>query len=172
MAKHEHIKTKEPSLEEAKRYLDLIDFSMIINKMVVFDDWLRADAEVTSQFYKNFLFLKKKYAREYEMPPSLDIDEFWHYHILDTEKYQTDCEAIFGYYLHHYPYFGIDAASTREDLNNAFQIVQDLHVKEFGSLIYPTRTSRSKWVNKIRKEFLFFISRNKRVHQTDVASNL
>lgn len=121
----------EPSLIAAKQYLDLIDFSKIINKMVITDRWVKKDALQTCQFYKNFLFLKK-YGKEYEIPPSLDIDEFWHYHILDTEKYEQDCQAIFGYYLDHYPYFGIDANSNRQDLDNAFQTVQELHFKEFG----------------------------------------
>lgn len=35
--------------------------------------------------------------------PSLLVDEFWHAHILHTEKYVTDCASYFGYYLHHCP---------------------------------------------------------------------
>jgi hypothetical protein len=35
------------------------------------------------------------------------VDEIWHQHILDTHAYHRDCDAIFGSYLHHFPYFGM-----------------------------------------------------------------
>lgn len=35
--------------------------------------------------------------------PLKDVDAVWHYHILRTQKYFADCEAVFGYYLHHFP---------------------------------------------------------------------
>ena len=38
------------------------------------------------------------------------MDAFWHQHILDTVAYQRDTVQIFGYFLHHFPYFGIWAA--------------------------------------------------------------
>ena len=39
--------------------------------------------------------------------PSKEIDEVWHQHILDTEKYMTDCQEVFGRYVHHFPYSGL-----------------------------------------------------------------
>jgi hypothetical protein len=36
-------------------------------------------------------------------PPSQDVDEFWHTHILDTEKYAGDCGSYFGRFIHHHP---------------------------------------------------------------------
>lgn len=38
--------------------------------------------------------------------PSEDIDEVWHSHVLNTMRYQADCEAIFGCFQHHSPTFG------------------------------------------------------------------
>lgn len=35
--------------------------------------------------------------------PTRDIDTVWHYHILDTHKYASDCKVVFGYFLHHNP---------------------------------------------------------------------
>jgi hypothetical protein len=35
-------------------------------------------------------------------PPPL-IDEVWHLHILDTQRYQPDCEHLFGQMIHHDP---------------------------------------------------------------------
>ena len=59
----------EPSLIAAKQYLDLIDFSKIINKMVITDRWVKKDALQTCQFYKNFLFLKKNMERNMKSLP-------------------------------------------------------------------------------------------------------
>ena len=33
-----------------------------------------------------------------------DLDQFWHQHILDTEKYAADCNALFGRIIHHNPH--------------------------------------------------------------------
>lgn len=140
-------------LNAAKRYIDSIDFSMIIDKMTKHESWLKKDAEKTCQYYRNFLFLKKKYASQpIKIPPSQDVDEFWHRHILDTEKYIHDCQAIFGHYLHHYPYFGIDAYSTWDDLTSAFDQVQKIHLAEFGYPIEATKSSRARILN-------FFLSK-------------
>jgi hypothetical protein len=40
------------------------------------------------------------------MPPTKDIDMFWHAHILDIHHDEADCDRIFGYFLHHNPHFG------------------------------------------------------------------
>lgn len=52
--------------------------------------------------YRRFLCLMKLFPRA-QVAPVLEVDVFWHYHILDTEKYAADCEQIFGYFLHHVP---------------------------------------------------------------------
>lgn len=145
--------TNTPSLEEAKNYIDNLDFSMIIKKMVLMDRWSHKEAANTLQLYKNFLFLKKKYGADHKIPPSLDIDEFWHYHILDTEKYHQDCKAIFGSYLDHYPYFGIDSTSNKVDLAQAFDVTQRLHMQEFGFMITGTREKES-YISRVKNIFL------------------
>ncbi|MYM37156.1 glycine-rich domain-containing protein-like [Duganella sp. FT50W] len=56
--------------------------------------------------YRRFLYLMKKYPFE-QTAPLVDVDIFWHYHILDTIKYAADCDAVFGHFLHHFPYIGL-----------------------------------------------------------------
>ncbi len=129
------------SLQQAKAYIDNIDFSMIINKMVTRDDWLEDEVNAVCKMYRNYLFLQKKYKDQYELPPSEEIDEFWHQHILDTKKYHADCEAIFGKYLHHYPYFGADERTDSIYLNKSFGKIQELYEKEFGEKIKIVRKS-------------------------------
>lgn len=127
------------ALQEAKDYIDKIDFSKIIDKLVKYNGWLKEDAYATCQQYRNFLFLIKKYPHEV-LPPSEDMDEFWHNHILDTEAYINDCQAIFGFYKHHYPYFGIDDKSDMTTLNTAFEKTKTLYFTEFGEHIELTRS--------------------------------
>src|SRR3989338_2769153 len=108
--------SNNPSLEEAKAYIYAIDFSMVIDKIVTTKGWKKADVLKICALYRNFLFLNKKYELERgQLPPSEEIDEFWHNHILDTKKYHHDCDNIFGFYLHHYPYFGIDGKTKNKD---------------------------------------------------------
>lgn len=142
-------------LDEARRYIYSLDFSKIINKMVYQQGWSRADAETISHMYRNFLFLQRKYGREYEFPPSEEIDEFWHNHILDTEKYRHDCQMIFGYYLDHYPYSGIDGQSDVSDLVNGFTTLQQLYAKEFnGEQIYQVRGIIAKLLTFLRYQLI------------------
>lgn len=142
-----------PSLEEAKRYIDSIDFSQIIHKMVTRDGWLRSDALKVCQFYRNYLYLRRKYGDAYPLPPSKEIDEMWHHHILDTKKYHQDCLAIFGTFHHHYPYFGFDEKSTENDLMKAFEDTQNLYSQEFnGQKIYKIRNIYSTIAKLIKKK--------------------
>ncbi|OGT45726.1 MAG: hypothetical protein A3E83_04640 [Gammaproteobacteria bacterium RIFCSPHIGHO2_12_FULL_41_20] len=143
-----------PSLEQAKQYIYSIDFSMIIQKMVNHDGWCESDAVKTADLYRNFLYLNKKYATETILPPSQDVDEFWHYHILDTKKYIQDCENIFGGYFHHYPYLIIDHQLDQHGLSQAFMRTQTLHIEEFGSPIYATRSSCLPFWYSLKRGFV------------------
>ncbi len=124
-----------PSLSRASAYINTIDFSKIIDKLVKYEGWFLDEAHQVCRQYRNFLFLNKKYGDRYAIPPTEEIDEFWHMHILDTKAYRRDCEAIFGKYLDHYPYFGIDEKSDINDLNRAFKNTLKLYQDEFGESI-------------------------------------
>jgi hypothetical protein len=136
-----------PSLEAAKIHIYSIDFTKIIDKMVKHHGWRHQDALKASEQYRNFLFLNKKYADGNSLPPSEDIDEFWHNHILDTKQYRKDCEDIFGRYYDHYPYFGIDETSNLYDLEQAFERFQHLYALEFGRPLTRVRGFSSKIIN-------------------------
>lgn len=129
-------------LNEIKKYIDSIDFTQVIDKMVNYNGWMKEDAEKTCLQYRRFLYLNRKYCfkKVEALPPSEDIDEFWHSHILDTKAYMKDCQAIFGQYLHHYPYFGIDDKSDKGALYLAFEKTKALYFQEFGEAIVATRS--------------------------------
>lgn len=126
------------SIDSAIKYIKTMDLSMIENKMIQSYGWRANEAKQAKILYKNYLFLRLKYPTE-SLPPSKDIDEFWHNHILDTKKYREDCQAIFGHFFDHYPYFGMDEYSTKQDLEFAFEKIQRLHMKEFGYRIPRVR---------------------------------
>lgn len=129
-----------PTLEEAKRYIDAIDFTEILNKMVKREGWLRSDALQVCAQYRNYLYLRRKYKNQHKLPPTEEVDTMWHNHILDTKKYRKDCVAIFGEYHDHYPYFGFDKFTNKDDLREAFEITQKLYSEEFnGKQLYKVR---------------------------------
>lgn len=121
--------------------LEALDLSSVSRKMIYSFGWHEDEIKQCERFYRNFLFLKLKYGLGVLMPPNLEIDEFWHNHILDTKKYIQDCNNIFRQYVHHYPYAGMDFSSvSKEELQNAFwSNTQKLHNQEFGHYIYKIR---------------------------------
>ncbi|MFS2136162.1 hypothetical protein [Duganella sp. Dugasp56] len=70
------------------------------------EGWSLERANAIEFEYRRFLFLMKMFPAE-QAAPLVDVDTFWHYHILDTMKYAADCDAVFGQFLHHFPYIGL-----------------------------------------------------------------
>ena len=126
--------------EAAKQYIYNIDFSMLIHKLSVPDItisrvWDIEMANIAVRYYQNFLWLMRRHGKDHVLAPSPEIDEIWHHHILDTYKYHEDCIAIFGTYLHHYPYYGMRGEGDLHALTNSFSTTQNLHFDEFGEYI-------------------------------------
>lgn len=95
------------------------------------EGWSLERANAVEFEYRRFLMLMKKYPHE-ATSPLIDVDTFWHYHILDTMKYAADCEAVFGYFLHHFPYIGMRGADDEATLARIGQRMQELYEAEFG----------------------------------------
>ncbi|WP_426196018.1 glycine-rich domain-containing protein [Massilia sp. DWR3-1-1] len=70
------------------------------------EGWTAAHADAIEVEYRRFLCMMHMYPQE-PIAPLVDVDTFWHYHILDTRKYAADCQQAFGYFLHHHPYVGL-----------------------------------------------------------------
>jgi len=92
------------------------------------------------QEYQRYLTLKVLYPRV-ELVPNKLVDEFWHAHILDTKAYHEDCNKVFGYYLHHYPYFGIHDDNDYQNLVTAFDKTKKLYEVHFGQ--YPNELNHA-----------------------------
>jgi hypothetical protein len=94
------------NLFDAVMALDLTPIKAKLMHVESGEGWSLARVEAVEKEYRRFLCLMKLYPDE-ETAPLVDVDTFWHYHILDTMKYASDCERAFGYFLHHYPYVGL-----------------------------------------------------------------
>jgi hypothetical protein len=73
----------------------------------------------------------KKFPGECVAPRS-DVDLFWRYHILDTIKYAQDCQAVFGHFLHHFPYVGLRGAEELAAHERVAERMRDLYETTFG----------------------------------------
>jgi hypothetical protein len=92
------------------------------------EGWSQEHADAIEQEYRRFLYLAKKFPHE-QASPLVDVDTFWHYHILDTMKYAADCEQAFGYFLHHFPQRGdSDAQAHRQSAKRT----RELYEMTFG----------------------------------------
>lgn len=95
------------------------------------EGWSLERANATEIEYRRFLYLMKAFPNE-ETAPLVDVDTFWHYHILDTMKYASDCEQAFGYFLHHYPYIGLRGEDDIAVQEQAGQRMRELYESTFG----------------------------------------
>ncbi len=146
------IQTPSPSLKQAREYLFAMDLTPVTNSLVHRYHWVESHALATCQYYRNFLFLIKKYHKEFpSLPPSPDIDEFWHLHILQTQQYHKDCLNIFGKYLHHQPENHLQ--SKEKKLGHSLEDLQKLHFEEFGEYIYMTKSRYPKIIYSVIKKF-------------------
>lgn len=111
-----------------------LDLDPIKIKLMDVDEgegWSRLQADAVEIHYRRFLDLNLKHP-DTAIVPNGPVDKFWHCHILDTMKYAEDCTSIFGYFLHHFPYFGMRSLEDRQNLDNAFEATKTLLVAEYG----------------------------------------
>jgi len=122
-----------------------IDFSMIKLKLQDKEEgqgWSKNQSDETEIEYKKFLALKRTYP-EKEIVPNRAVDLFWHQHILDTAKYAEDCENLFGYFIHHFPYFGMNGKRDAQNLVDAFEETKQLYNMHFNQ-DYTGKATRCK----------------------------
>lgn len=118
----------------AYQYLTQLDLSYIKHYMCseayTLPQWSAEDAAIAIELYKRFLWLILKYGEEHMIVPTKEIDEVWHNHILHTEKYFKDCEAIANHYIHHRP--SDLSMEDKQSLATAFQKTRELYFQEFN----------------------------------------
>ena len=81
-------------------------------------------------YYKQFLFLCK--TQNTTIVPTPDLDDFWHSHIEDNEKYEKDCQSVFGKILYHFPYLGLRSKNDANILTKKGKLTRKLLSTSFG----------------------------------------
>lgn len=96
------------------------------------EGWSAEYTDIVHGEYIKFLALTRAYPA-LAIVPSASVDTFWHYHILDTQAYAQDCNAVFGSILHHFPYFGMRGADDAANLKSAWAETIELYTLHFGA---------------------------------------
>lgn len=113
-----------------------IDLSKVIRKLMLGkeqdgESWSFEKIEVAEREYKRFFMLVYMHPNEIIVPNKL-MDEMWHKHILDTRAYRQDCLNVFGTFIDHYPYYGINGEDDHQNLERDFEKTKVLYFKAFG----------------------------------------
>jgi hypothetical protein len=115
----------------AIRALDLDPIKVKLMDKESGEGWSVEKASLVEAEYRRFLFLIKTFPNE-ATAPLRDVDTFWHYHILDTMKYAHDCESVFGYFLHHFPYAGLRGADDTAAQERLGERMKNMYEHIFG----------------------------------------
>ena len=121
-----------------------LDLDLIKSKLMHVESgegWSLEKANAVEKEYRRFLCLMKLYPDD-DTAPLVDVDTFWHYHILDTMKYALDCEQVFGYFLHHYPYVGMHGEDDEQFRLDSGDRMRELYEATFGEA-YPGSLTES-----------------------------
>jgi hypothetical protein len=116
---------------EAISELDLDPIKVKLMHKESGEGWTLEYANAVESEYRRFLYLMKMFPNE-QTAPLFDVDVFWHYHILDTMKYADDCESVFGYFLHHFPYVGLRGADDEAAHQRIGVRMQEMYEETFG----------------------------------------
>lgn len=91
--------------------IGVLDLSLIKKKVAQKQGWSEDYADKVEVDYRAFLAKGEKGGNR----PTVDVDEMWHTHILDTKKYAADCQRMFGGFLHHIPSYAADECTNCDD---------------------------------------------------------
>lgn len=92
-------------MKEIWKTIQKLDLSNIRKKFLSKKNFwwkLKNDAKKIEEEYKQFLYVIAVSDTPI-VPHNQDIDDFWHEHILHTQKYEQDCITVFGKFIHHNP---------------------------------------------------------------------
>jgi hypothetical protein len=131
---HDKMQQQQRPVERILAGIETLDLEPIKFKLMDSQEgegWSREYADKVEVDYKRFLALVVKYPGQ-TIALSKETDKFWHGHILDTMKYAEDCQNVFGYFLHHFPYLGMRGSEDAAAQARAVEATASLYEQEFG----------------------------------------
>jgi hypothetical protein len=136
-------KDTQKNLADRMKAIFELDLEPIKSKLMDDSDgpgWTREQVDRCELEYKQFLGLAARFRGE-GIVPSVEVDRFWHAHILDTRKYARDCERVLGFFMHHTPHYGPRAAADAKKVDAGFARTRALYEQLFGA----EAASRPAW---------------------------
>src|SRR5215471_9906423 len=79
-----------------------IDLGNIMRKLRQEQGLDEDEAATAESRYRRFLCMYLL-GTDFDLVPARDIDKVWHQHILHTRAYASDCQRVFGAFMHHSP---------------------------------------------------------------------
>lgn len=126
--------------EETLSKLDAEDFSPVIalahakmRKAGIEPKLTPKEAETAlKQYYSLFVLSDDR-----TFAVSSEVDEYWHWHILDTQAYQSMCERVLGFTAHHVPLMPGDEPAF-EEVREIYRKSLEILVQYYGDDVNPT----------------------------------
>jgi hypothetical protein len=112
-----------------------LDLSMVRLKLADPEEgkgFSEPELDIAEREYRKFLALHLMFP-DTDIVPCHLVDDIWHQHILDTIAYRSDCNAIFGRFLDHFPYFGMRGDDDAQALYEAYEDTLAKYEAEFGA---------------------------------------
>lgn len=132
--------TLEHERAEILRKLDAEDFSPVITlahakmrKAGIEPKLTPEEAETAlKQYYSLFALSDDRV-----FAVSSEVDEYWHWHILDTQAYQGMCERVLGFTAHHVPLMPGDEPAF-EEVRETYRKSREILVQHYGDNVNST----------------------------------
>lgn len=109
---------------------DVIDLGAVVEKARERNGWTESETEYARRWYVRHLHMCQRYPEVRLAAISEKADELWHQHILDTQKYASDCEKLFAKMVHHQPIYGEPSLADHSLHDETLA----LYEKEFGEV--------------------------------------
>lgn len=126
----------EASTEERLRRIDVLDLEPIAYKLIHPEPGevglSLAEADQAVALYRCFLKLCLLHPGA-RIVPTRQLDRVWHAHVLDTAKYRADCDHLFGHFVDHFPYAGLQGEDDRRAWRDDFARTRRLFAEHFGA---------------------------------------
>lgn len=139
----------EDALDFLDQRLDLTNLRMKLADPEEGKGYSKDRLDLMEAEYRKFLAMHLAFP-EMEVVPCGIVDEMWHNHILDTIAYRADCDALFGKFLDHFPYFGLRGPNDAVALSDAYEKTLETYIQCFGAppdgtwIAEDIRTCRTK----------------------------
>jgi hypothetical protein len=124
--------TVDEALAHLAAHVDLTNVRMKLEDTEEGKGFTSEESALAEQEYRRFLALHLMYP-DADIVPCHLVDDIWHQHILDTIAYRHDCDAVFGRFLDHFPYFGMRGEDDAKALYEAYDDTLFKYEEAFGA---------------------------------------